>query len=125
MNATTIEAPRNAVATRPPVVPHTDISRGAGQFGIRNQKVMLATEVLDDYREIDCSLGYNTAGMILSVLARHIAAAPGGGRDDSFAVCLHRQEDHHDVEVHLTVSRSRRAGQECLIVYKLADREIQ
>lgn len=102
----------------------TDLSRGAARFGIRNQKVLLETSVLDDYSECDSSLGHNTAGVILTVLSQHIAVAPGGGRDETLMVALHRRDDGQQVEVELSLTRTRRQGQECLQLTLLGDREV-
>ena len=106
------------------MVPQTDLTRGAIQHGLRNQKVLVATEILDDYREIDPALGLNAAGQILTVLARHIQLTPGGGRKENLSVCLRRREDDREVELFLTLVRSRRQGAQCLQLFKLGDREI-
>ena len=126
MNTTTLGQPQSGFTTCASrlIVPQTDLTRGAIQHGLRNQKVLLATEVLEEYSEIDPSLGFNTAGQILSVLTRHIQLSPGGGREENLAVSLHRREDNREVEVCLTLARSRRQGQECLQLFKRGDREI-
>jgi hypothetical protein len=124
MNITTIGQPQSGSTTHAPrpFVPQTDLTRGAIQHGLRNQKVLVATEILDDYQEIDQALGLNTAGQILTVLARHIQLTPGGGREENLSVSLHRREDNSEVELFLTLARSRRQGTECLQLFKLVDR---
>jgi hypothetical protein len=99
-----------------------DFSRGATELGFRRQRVLLETDLLDNYAEPDGGLGLNTGGVILRVLAQHVAACPGGGGDDSIGVCLHRREDGHRVEVQLAVKRSRRQGQECLLLSWIGER---
>ncbi len=125
MSTNTLEQTQSRPDRRPPVVRNMDLTRGAVHFGIRHQRVLLASEVIEDYREIDGSLGYNAAGQILSVLARHIALAPGGGGDDTFSVLLQRREDAQAVKVQLAVVRSRRHGQACLVLHQLAEHEFE
>lgn len=107
------------------MVPFTDLSRGAGQHGLRNQKILIASDILDDYQEIDPSLGYNAAGIILSVLKRHLAVLPAVEQSDSFAACLRRRADGRKVELSLSVSRSRWRGEECLKLHRGEDREME
>ncbi len=101
---------------------YIDFSRGAADLDLRRQRVLLDTALLDDYAEPDRGLGLNTGGVILRVLAQHLASCPGGGGDDSIIVCLHRREDGQRVEVQLAVKRSRRQGQECLLLSRLGER---
>jgi hypothetical protein len=103
---------------------HTDITRGAMHLGIRNQRVLIETAVQDEYAEPDASLGFNAAGVILRVLARHLTSCPGGGGDDSIEACLHRREDGRLVEVQIGILRTRRQGKECLLLSRIGDREI-
>jgi hypothetical protein len=77
-----------------------------------------------DYDEIDLSLGRNVVGQILSVLSQHIASSPGGGRDDTITAGVRRRDDERDVELTLSVIRSRRQGQECLLLFKLGEHEL-
>ncbi len=126
MNTTTLEqAQPRTTSSRPPVMPQTDISRGAAHHRLADQRVYLSQEVIEDYREMDPNLGYNTIGVVLSVLRRHLAALPAVERPDTVSVGLCRRQDDRDVEVVLSVSRSRRQGQECLVLCRLGDREIQ
>jgi len=82
-----------------------NLARGARLFGIHPQEVCVDSEVLDDYAEPDATLGQNIAGVILSVLACHIAVNPGGFRGRPILVCLLRREDARLVEVELQVHR--------------------
>ncbi len=112
-----------------PIVPNynhgtgsfVDFSRGAAELGLRRQRVLLESAMLDDYAEPDTSLGLNTGGLILRVLAQHLAACPGGGGDDSIEICLQRRDDGQPVEVQLSVKRSRRQGQEYLVLSRLGE----
>ncbi len=126
MNTTTLEQDQpRTTSSRRPVIPQINISRGAAHHRLADQRVYLAKEVIEDYREMDPNLGYNTIGVILSVLRRHLAAMPAVERQDTFSVGLCRRQDDRGVEVVLSVSRSRRQGQECLVLNRLGDREIQ
>lgn len=123
MNTAILEQPTSRARTAPSI-PVTDLSRGAGRYGLRHQKVLVESSVLEDYAETDPSLGLNTAGVVLTVLGQHMALSPGGGRDESILVALHRREDGQQVEVELSLSRTRRQGQECLQLTLLGDREV-
>jgi hypothetical protein len=103
---------------------HNDITRGAIPLGIRNQRVLIETAVQDEYAEPDASLGLNTTGVVLRVLAQHLTSCPGGGGNDSIEVCLHRREDGVLVEVLLSLSRYRRQREEVLSLRKISDRPV-
>lgn len=75
----------------------TDLSVGSRQFGIR-PPVFLESSVLKDYRELECAMGLNTAGLILSVLAYRLA---GLSEDETLVICLRRQIDARPVELEL------------------------
>jgi hypothetical protein len=124
MNTATLEQP-SVRARITPNIPVTDLTRGAVRFGIRNQKVLLDSSVLEDYSEADPNLGLNATGMVLTVLGQHVALSPGGGRDETIMVALHRRDDGRQVEVELSLSRTRRQGQECLQLTHLGDREVE
>jgi hypothetical protein len=126
MNKSTLleSQPHPANSSLRPAVQHTDITRGARHLGIRHQRVLVVTTVQDDYAEPDVSLGFNAVGVILRVLAQHLAACPGGGGNDSIEVRLHRREDGRLVEVQIAILRSRRQGQECLLLSRLSDRPV-
>ncbi len=100
-----------------------DISRGATQFGIRS-RVLLQEELRDAYAEIDPTLGQNVIGIVLTVLACHLAMGQGGLSDDQITVCLIRREDDRLVEVDLGIHRHRQTGRECLSLRQLAEREV-
>lgn len=106
MNKSTLlePQPRPANHSLRPAVHHTDITRGAVHVGIRNQRVLIESAVQDEYAEPDLALGCNVVGVILRVLAQHLAACPGGGGNDSIEVCLHRREDGRLVEVQIATS---------------------
>ena len=108
-----------------PTIPVTDVSRGAPRFNLRGPKVLIESSVLANYGEADPAMGLNATGMILTVLGQHIALAPGGGRDESLLVALHRRDDGRPVEVELSLTRSRRQGQECLQLLCLGDRVVE
>jgi hypothetical protein len=122
---TFLEPQSNPTRTAPRTADqHTDITRGATHLGIRNQRVLLETAVQEDYAEPDASLGLNTTGVILRVLAQHLTSCPGGGGNDLFEVCLHRREDGRLVELQFAILRARRQGTACLVLSRIGDREI-
>jgi hypothetical protein len=108
-----------------PATPFTDLTLGAPCFGIRGPKVLIESSILEDYAETDPSLGMNAAGMILTVLGQQMALNPGGGRDESIVVGLNRRDDGRNVELDLSLTRSRRQGQEYLHLTRLGDREVE
>lgn len=114
-NVTQIASP---ATNRPANRSTTDITRGARFCGIQNPQVSIHTEILEDYSEIDSSLGQNLVGVILSVLTCHLELNPGGTRDDQITVCVIRRDDAAQVELHLSLQRSRRQGIEHILLVK-------
>lgn len=114
MNTQTLIENKRRPATQVPAIKikYTDLSRGASLNGLR-ASVFLEARVLEEYAELDPTLGQNTAGVILAVLGCHLAAGNGIG-DDRLSVCLKRREDGQLVEVDLMLLRRRQAGGECL-----------
>ncbi len=102
----------------------TDISRGACLFGIC-PRVYLNLQLVDDYAELDPSLGQNVVGVVLSVLSHHLATRRAGLGDDAITVCLQRREDGQLVEVDLAVRRRRKQGRECLMVSRTTERTME
>ena len=89
-----------------------------------SEPVHLQDSVLEDYTESDPTLGHNVTGIVLRVLSQHISAAPGGGADELLAVALCRREDGVEIDLLLTLSRTRRAGQSCLVLVRAGEREV-
>lgn len=121
-------------ATLEPLIPKTtplkrasprsklmDVSRGARLHRL-NEQVYLDPVVLDNYSEIDPALGRNLVGCVLSVLAQHVTANPGGGADEHLPVAVRRREDGGEVELLLSLSRSRRSGQLALVLTHAGER---
>lgn len=109
-------------AGRPPQRrPMLEISRGARLLRI-HEPVHLDAAVPEDYAEPDRTLGHNVIGLVLHVLRQHLANAPGGGGDEQLSVALIRREDGRAVEVIFRLSRTRRAGQPCLILARAGER---
>jgi hypothetical protein len=129
MTATTI-APHNLSEASTPSAPayaackFIDYSRGAAECGIRRHAVWMDADLVVNYGEPDPTLGRNVGGMILSVLARHLAADPGGIEGDIITVCLLRREDAKIVEVDLRIIRIRHHGTARLLLSKVDVREI-
>ena len=107
--------------TRPTLI---DVSRGARLMRI-DDSVHIDASIADDYAEIDCSLGYNVTGIVLRVLSQHLMGAPGGGGDETLTVALRRRDDGREVELHVTLSRSRRAGKPCLTLIRAGERQME
>jgi len=125
VNTTTLEHPQPKHVTRDPRPNRPtliDISRGARLHQISEQ-VYLDSKALDTYNEIDRNLGRNLVGSILSVVAQHVARTPGGGRDESVAVAVRRLDSGCEVDMLLTLSRSRRGGQMALVLTLAGERE--
>jgi hypothetical protein len=97
----------------------------ARRSSIRGLKVLIEASVLEDYAETDLALGMNAAGVILTVVGQHVVLNPGGGRDESIVVGLDRRDDGRNVELELSLTRSRRQGQENLRLTRLGDREVE
>ena len=96
-----------------------DLTRGASRLGIR-ARVLIEARILEDYGELDSTLGHNTAGLVLSVLSRHLATGSAGLANDMLTVCLVRRQDGAPVELDLSLCRTRAGGQECFTL-RLAD----
>ena len=124
---TVLKAPESQTAnrkpqtTRPPLI---DVSRG-GRLQRIAEAVYLDATIGDDYREADPTLGHNVIGIALRVLVQHLSAAPGGGGDELLTVALCRREDGREVELQLGLSRTRRAGQPCLILVRAGEHVIE
>ena len=99
-----------------------DLSRGARHLGLRPNVIRIESEVLDDYAELDNSIGQNTAGTILSVLGCELAVSPGGVARKTITVCLVRREDATVVELDLHVNRVCHHGNESLYLHKAGER---
>ena len=105
------------------MVHDVNLTRGASHFGIRRYRVFVPQRVLLDYAEPDPSLGFNVAGQILRVLARHAAEHPGGGPNNIINVGARRCHDGQAVELRLKVVHLRQQGHATLLLYKLGDSE--
>jgi hypothetical protein len=105
-------------SVRGPTDAWTDLSLGSSQFGIR-PAVFIQSTVLETYREIHPSLGLNTVGVILSLLAAHLAANPRVSQHDYVTVCLRRDKDGLPTEVRLQVE-FQHSGRNNLICLRLA-----
>jgi len=101
----------------------TDVSRGARQCDIKAH-VFIETEILDNYSELDPSLGQNTIGVVLAVLSCHLHMSRGGLGEDTITVCLLRRQDDRVVELDLGLHRRRHAAGECFELRRLAEREV-
>lgn len=89
---------------------YVNVSRAAIAFGIR-AAVLLDQRLVTEFSELDVSLGEDTTGVILSLLAYHLQTGHIGdaGR---LPVCLMRNDDRQWVEVDLLVIRhDRDSGQ--------------
>jgi hypothetical protein len=100
-----------------------DVTRGARLLRI-DESVFLDASIADDYAEVDRTLGHNAIGIVLRVLSQHLTGAPGGGGDETLTIALRRRGDGCEVELHLNLSRSRRAGQPCLILVRAGERQV-
>jgi hypothetical protein len=119
---TTLEPSQIKPSTRPPHRPKfLDVSRGARLHRL-NEQVYLDPVVLEDYHEIDPTLGRNLVGCVLSVLAQHVTANPGGGGDEHLPVAVRRRDDGGEVELLLSLSRSRRSGQLAMVLTHAGER---
>lgn len=107
---------------QPPRPTLVDASRGARLLRI-SDPVHLDASIIEDYKESDPMLGHNVAGTILRVLGQHIMAAPGGGGDELLTVGLRRRDDDQEIELQLSLARKRRAGQSCLVLTRVGERE--
>jgi hypothetical protein len=97
-----------------------NLTRQAFHYGVR-ANVLLDQRVLDDFCELDASLGDDTAGVILALLAFEAAAqATGDGR---LSVCL-RRRDGQAVEVDLMVSPRQLPGGNCLYLQWTGTRDL-
>jgi len=101
-----------------------DYSRGAVEVGIRRQMVWLDAGVVEDYAEMDPTLGRNVGGVVLSVLARHLSTEPDGGNGNIVTVGLFRREDGKLVDVDLQITRGRHQGTSRLLLTKVDAREV-
>jgi hypothetical protein len=121
---TTLEPSQTKPSPRPPTRPKfVDISRGA-RLHRMSEQVYLDSRALDLYNEIDTCLGRNLVGCVLSVLAQHASANPGGGADEHLPVAARRRDDGGEVEMLLSLSRSRRSGQLALVLTHAGDRAV-
>jgi len=78
-----------------------DLSLGAGQFGIP-VPLIAPSRLIEEYAEVHPALGYNVAGIILSLVSNHLAGAePGANGPETMTACLVRREDGAIVEVEL------------------------
>jgi len=101
MNRTVVEATAipPALGPRPGKIEYTDVTRGATQFCLRSE-VFLETRVLDEFMEVDRTLGHNAAGVIFSVLQFHLAEGRVTGADH-ITLCLAQKTGGRVVEVDL------------------------
>lgn len=106
-----------------PTLQLIDISRGALHFGIRSEAVLIDQELVDQYKEVDVTLGQNLIGSILSVLSYHLAAVSSGVPHDHICISAVRREDALVVDVDLEIRRSRGSGGERLVLRKVAEHE--
>jgi hypothetical protein len=103
---------------------YTDLSPGARHFGIRPRAVFIESDILENYIEKEFCLGQNVAGTILAALAGHAAGKPGDVREGSITVYLVRRDDGCPVRLVLQVRRIHHDGNECVMLNKACDREI-
>lgn len=118
------EPQATSIKRRPQRQPMLDLSRGARLLRI-DETVNLEASVAENYAAIDETLGHNVIGIVLRVLRQHLTAAPGGGADETLTIALCRRDDGREVELQLNLSRSRRAGQPCLILVRAGEREVE
>jgi hypothetical protein len=113
-------SPGNAPQLAPE--PLTDLTAGATQFGIR-VRVAVPRRLLEGYAPIDPAIGFNTAGILLSLLAFRLAAIRRGEAPGLITACLVRGADGRMVQLDLEVSRTRRAGRSELCLRVVAERD--
>jgi hypothetical protein len=102
---------------------YTDLSRGAFYKGLDPETVFIDSSVLDEYAEIDPSLGRNLAGAVLDSLWRRMAISPCV-QLESITIAAARREDGEIVDLDLSIERLRLRGHECLVLEKAGEREI-
>jgi hypothetical protein len=83
---------------------------------------MLEQCVLDDFCELETSLGDDTAGVILALLAFETTAEATG--DSRLSVCLRRRSDGQAVEVDLMVFPRQMLGGKCLYLQLAGNRDL-
>jgi len=105
MNPAPESAPSATAADLAPE-PLTDLATGAAQFGIR-VPVAVPRRLLEDYTPIDPTVGFNTAGILLSLLAFRLAATRPGHAPGLITACLARRDNGRPVELDLEVSPTR------------------
>lgn len=91
---------------------------------IRPGNVFVEPGVLEDYAEVDPSLGLNVFESILSALAGQRAACPVGVPEESVTISLLRREDAQAVELNLQINHVCRHGREFLYLRKFGEREL-
>ena len=102
-----------------------DLTRGARNFGIRSGAVLLDSEVLCDYAELDPALGHNVAGLVLCVLGCHMLdKLEKGAAKDLIAVCLCRRQDARVLEVDFQINHVLVNGYESLVLCKAGERDL-
>ena len=102
-----------------------DLSRGARHYGIHPDALFVESDVLDDYAEVDVSLGENVVGAILAVLGCQREVRPLRVPDGMFSVCLLRRDDARLVEVGFHLDHVHHRGQDYLVLRKTVELELE
>jgi hypothetical protein len=102
----------------------TDLTTGAAQFSIP-LPVVVEPGLLENYAPADPTVGYNTAGVLLSLLSYRLAATRPGKQRELITVCLARRQDDRLVELDVEVLPARRKDGCCLYLRAIKEQEPQ
>jgi hypothetical protein len=118
------QIPEAGMTLQPQNPTQVELSAGAAQLGIP-MPVAVPRRLLEDYAPLDPTLGLNTAGVLLSLVAYRISATSRTQAAGVITACLIRREDDQWVELDLKVCQSGVNGQRRLWLELVEERVVR